>query len=644
MAKEFPTVVKTAKSAGLRNLGWGALIFAVTLLVYLPAYRGGLLWDDASHITVPELRSWHGLERIWCEVGATQQYYPVLHTAFWFEHRLWGDETLGYHLINVLLHATSACLLGLILRRLAVPGAWLAATLFALHPVCVESVAWISEQKNTLSTVFYLGATLAYLRFDERRQGRLYVLASGLFVLALLSKSVTATLPAALLVILWWKRGRLSWRHDAVPLLPWLAAGVSAGLFTAWVERTYIHAVGAGFDLSLLQRCLVAGRAVWFYLGKLVWPADLVFIYPRWKVDATAAWQYAFPLAALGALVGLWLLRKRTRAPLAAALLFAGSLLPALGFFNAYPFRFSFVADHFQYGASLGMMALAAAGVVRIRTDRMRWLHWTLSGSLLGALGMLTWSQCGTYCNAETLYRTTLQRNPDCWLAHNNLGGLLIAAGRASEAVGHFERTLRLNPGYVEAEHNLGIALTALGRQEEAIACYETALRLEPDSAETHLDLGKALARIPARVPEAIAEYEAALRIRPDFAEAHYSLGNALMKAPGRLPEAVSHFEAALRIKPDFAEAHNNLGTALLDIPGRQPEAASHFEAALRVKPDFAQAHNNLGIALANMPGRLPEAIIHFEAALRIEPDFAAARNNLRNARQLLDQLPTPPH
>ena len=274
-------------TARLSPRAWLALagIYVAVAAAYFPALRGGLLWDDDAHLTRPELRSLSGLGRIWFELGATQQYYPILHTAFWVEHRLWGDATLGYHLINVLLHATAAGLFFLLLRRLAVPGAWLAGLIFALHPVGVESVAWISEQKNTLSTVCYLLAAWAILDFDSTRRRRSYLLGLVLFALALLSKSVTATLPAALLVVYWWRRGRLSWRKDILPLLPFFALALAAGLFTAWVERHVLGAEGADYALGFPARCLLAGRVVWFYLGKLLWPANLIFIYPRWEVS-----------------------------------------------------------------------------------------------------------------------------------------------------------------------------------------------------------------------------------------------------------------------------------------------------------------------------------------------------------------------
>ncbi|HUL73738.1 MAG TPA: glycosyltransferase family 39 protein, partial [Vicinamibacterales bacterium] len=416
-----------------------ALLLAATLVAYAPAWHGGMIWDDDAHITRLDLRSVQGLWRIWFEVGATQQYYPVAHSAFWVFHRLWGDDPLGYHLVNIALHACSAGLVLVILRRLAVPGAWLAAVVFALHPVQVESVAWMTELKNTLSGALYLGACLAYLRFDAVRSRRAYALAAVLFVLALLSKTVTATLPAALLVVFWWRRGTLRWREDVWPLVPFFAIGLASGLLTAWVERTQIGAVGAAFQLTLVDRCLIAGRAFWFYLAKLAWPADLIFIYPRWHVSAAVWWQFLYPAAALALLAALWWYRTRSRAPLAAMLFFGGTLFPALGFVNVYPFVYSFVADHFQYLACLGPIALAAGGVATLAG---RWRPALAAASpppaaLAGALalalplGVLTWNQCRQYADAETLYRTTLARNPECWMAHVNLGKVLQERARA---------------------------------------------------------------------------------------------------------------------------------------------------------------------------------------------------------------------
>jgi tetratricopeptide (TPR) repeat protein len=665
-------------------------IFLATLAAYLPALNGGLLWDDTGHVTRPDLQSLHGLWRIWFDIGATQQYYPLLHSAFWIEHQLWGNAVIGYHLTNVALHALSACLVVLIVRRLGLSGAWLAGFVFVLHPVFVEGVAWISEQKSTLSGVFCLAALLIYLQFDESRRKSKYLLATGLFVLALLSKTVTATLPAALLVIVWWRRGRLT-RRDVQPLIPWLALGAFAGLFTAWAERTLIGANGAAFALSPLQRVLLAGRAICFYAGKLLWPVNLTFSYPHWKIDPAVWWQYLFLAGVLALGIGLALWARHRRGPLAGFLLFAGTLFPVLGFLNVYPFRYSYVADHFQYLASLGIIVPVAAALVTAaeRISPGKTVAIALSAGLLLVLGTLTWRQSRDYRDMETLYRATLARNPESWLAHNNLGGMLSQRpGGLQAAMAEYEAALRLEPDYPETHNNRGIALLKMrGRRQEAIAELETALRIKPDYVEAHNSLGIALAQIPGRQQDAIAEFRAAARIRPgyaeahnnlggmlarlaegeagggeagggeaggglqdavaeyraalrsdpNYAEAHYNLGFLLAQMPRQLPEAIAEYRAALRLKPDYAEAHNNLGSALARTAGRERDAIAEFAAAIRLRPNYAEAHNNLGSALAHTPGRLQDAIAEYQTALRLQPTMVEAHNNLGNA---LAQMP----
>lgn len=492
-----PTKSPQAVSAGLPTGVWFALLLLAALVAYWPALRGEFLWDDSGHVTPPELQSLTGLWRIWFEPGATQQYYPLLHSAFWLEHWLWSDAELGYHLVNVLQHTLNAVFLGLLLRRLAVPGAWLAAFIFLLHPVCVESVAWISEQKNTLSTLFCLSATLAWLRFEDDRRPSRYAVATLCFIAALLSKTVTATLPAALLVIAWWRRGRLSWRGDVVPLLPWLALGVAAGLGTAWFETHAIGAKGDDFALGPIERGLLAGRVVWFYFGKLIWPAGLAFFYPRWTIEAGVWWQWLFPLAALGVLTAAAWWSRRDRGPLAAALLFGGTLFPVLGFVNVYPFVFSYVADHFQYLASLGMIAFLSAGATRGFT-RLRLPGWSgpiAAISLLLILGTLTWRQSGMYRDVFKLYATTLARNPASWVAHLNLGTALDDAGRPHESLPHLQRALQLKPDFPETLNSLANVLNQLGRAADARPLLERALELQPRFAAAHNTLGVKIGR-----------------------------------------------------------------------------------------------------------------------------------------------------
>jgi tetratricopeptide (TPR) repeat protein len=651
MAKKRPVVMREVapkKNAPVRSLPDAAIwisIFCAALAAYWPALRGGLVWDDLSHVTSPALQSFAGLRRIWFDLSATQQYYPLLHSAFWMEHRMWGDATLGYHLTSVLLHAGSACLVVRIVRRLGLPGAWLAGLIFALHPVCVEAVAWISEQKSTLSGVFYLASALVYLRFDQTRRRPDYLWALGLFILALLTKTVTASLPAALLVVFWWQRGRLDLRRDVRPLLPWFAIGAGAGLFTAWVERTYIGAKGADFALTFTERLLLAGRAIWFYAGKVVWPANLMFTYPHWRIDDGAWWQYLFPVGVVSVALGLWRLARTRRGPLAGFLFFAGTLFPVLGFLNVYPFIFSYVADHFEYLATLGII-LPAASALAMRAARFNLRKpalLLLPATLAAVLGILTWRQSGHYRDAETLYRATLASNPESWMAHSNLGVALVETpGRVPEAIAEYHAALRLNPNDAQTHTNLGNALAQMpGRLPEAIAEFHAALRLRPSLVQTHNDLGVALSQILGRLPEAIAEFHEALRMKPEYAEAHDNLGVALSQIPGRLPDAIAEFRAALRTKPNYPDARRNLARALSQTPGGQADAIAEYQAALQSDPDDPETHNNLGFALAQLPGRLPEAIAEFQAALRLKPDYVDAHGNLGNAlSQVTGRLP----
>jgi Flp pilus assembly protein TadD len=505
---------------------------------------------------------------------------------------------------------------------LAIPGAWFAAAIFALHPVQVESVAWISELKNTLSVVFCLSAALMYLRLDQTRRLLFYCTAFGLFLLGLGSKTMIAPLPAALLVIFWWKGGRLSLKQDVLSLIPFFAAGIAAGLFTAWVEHNYIGADGSDFDFSIVERCLIAGRAFWFYLGKLFWPVNLIFIYPRWHVSQSIWWQYLFPVAALLVAVFLWLRRSKARGPLAALLLFAGMLFPALGSFNVYPFVFSFVADHFQYLASIAIFVLVAAGLALLssRFPQHRRFLATLSLTILAILGILTYRQSQIYGSAETLYRATLQKNPECWMVHDNLGVALVARGQLDEAITHYYQAIALRPANPRSHYDLGIALRQEGKTNEAIAEYEKALELRPQYEKAHNNLGNIFLQA-ARLNEAVAHYEKALELQPDYAEAHNNLGNALMQKDS-VDDAIAHYEQALRIRPTYGEAHSNLANALVR-KNKPDEAIDHYHHALEAGFNRAEVYIGLGDALLEK-GDARQAVIQYKTA----SDLALARNN----------------
>ena len=494
----------------------------------------------------------------------------------------------------------------------------MAAAIFALHPVHVETVAWISEQKNTLSAVFYLSAMWCYLHFDMRRERRWYLFAAGLFVLGLLCKTVTATLPAALLVIFWWQRGSLSWRRDVVPLLPFFAVGAAAGLFTAWVERTLIGAEGNEFTRSVVERGLLAGRVFWFYLYKLFLPINLTFIYPRWQIDPAEWWQWLFSVTAAAWFAILWLLRGRVRAPLAGMLFFAGTLFPVLGFINVYPFLFSLVADHFQYLASLGVIVLVAAGIMLMpigANSAARWVRRGLCLLLLATLGTLTWRQSKMYSDPIALYQTTIDRNPRCWMAYNNMGTVLDAHGKIAEALEQFRTALQIRPNDAFPNRNVGSCLLRLGHPEQAIPYLEKAVQAEPKYMDAYYQLGLAWSALHKWDRAADAFVQALLRHPQNPSVIHHNLGVAMANL-GRLDDAIDQFRESTRLDPDYGEAQFSLGKALL-LRGEARQAILPLQRAAELKPDSLEALRHLTTAYATA-GQSAEAIATAEKELAL--------------------------
>jgi tetratricopeptide (TPR) repeat protein len=604
------------------------VLIALTALAYLPAWNGKPIWDDNRHMTQSALRSWQGLADIWTRIGATQQYYPLVHSVFRFEQKLWGDSVLGYHLVNILLHSLGAVVLLQILRRLKIPGAWLGAALFALHPVQVESVAWISELKNTLSGLFFFCSVLTYLNFDERRNRLSYISSLILFILGLLCKTAIAPLPAIIAVVLWWKRGRVRPREDVLPLLPFFIIGVGAGLFTAWLERIFIGAQGNAFHLSILQRCFIASRDFWFYLFKLAWPAKLTFIYPRWQITGAVWWQYLFPLTLVLLLGVVWRLRNNSRAPLAVTLVFIGLLFPALGFINVYPFIFSFVADHFQYLACVAPLTLFAAGLT-VALDSIapakRILRPAIPIALVFILGLLTWRQSHVYHDIETLWRTTIARNPACWMAYSNLGSFLSARGDIDEAIRDFRKALELRPDQSKDHNNLGKALLQKGRMTEAMEEFQTALRISPDDPDTENNIGAAYLE-QGDVDEAITHLRKAVQRWPFHADAYMNLGNAFLQKR-EIDAAIEAYSETLGLQYDHAESHYSIANAFRQ-KGQLDDAILHYRLALELRPDYADAHNNLANTFRQQ-GRVEEAIREYEVALKSNPRSVPAQNNL---------------
>jgi len=588
---------------------WGWVLVALTVVSYAPALDAGFVFDDGMYVTGdgrmetlsglggiwtevggPDYRHQYYLGGIWTEVGGPDyrhQYYPLTSSAFWVQYQLWGDRAVGYHLVNVLLHALNAVLLWRLLLRLGLPAAGIAAAVFAVHPVHVQSVAWISELKNVLSTAFFLSSMLLLVRYLGLAASRssagwlTYGLGLALFVCALLSKTATCLLPVALVLVVWWKRGRLD-RRSLLAVGPLVAVGAAFVLMTVYLEAHHGGARGEAFSQTWLERVLIAGRALWFYAGKLMWPAEQVFIYPRWTIDATVWWQYLYPLAALGVFAVLWGLRERVgRGPLAAVVFVAAAVVP-ISLVNVAFTRLSYVSDHWAYWASMGLIALVvgvAAGHERLRAVvwSRRWAGVLASVLLLGVLSGLTWRRALVYESSMTLWSDTVERNPQAWAAHNNLGHALAEAGRWEPAIEHYREALRLYPASAKAHYNLANALERQGYLEEAIAHYRQALGIDADNATAHYNLANALRQ--AGDPEAaIRQYRLAVRNDPGFAMAHCNLGAALL-ARGRHEEAAVHCREALRLEPGLLGAHHNLGLALA-AQGRDAEAADHFRHA----------------------------------------------------------------
>ena len=631
-----------------RNLFLGLVLVAAVVLCFSPALPGDFLWDDDLHITAnPTIVGPLGLKEIWTTAAAN--YFPLVLTNFWVQHALWGLNPFGYHVVTLLFHALAAVLLWRVLLRLNARGAWLGAALWALHPVQVESVAWICELKNTQSAVFFLGAILGWLRWLEvgrisdpmspspmksHRESSTRLSAShsayaGALVcalLAILSKPSTVPLPVVLALCVWWRCGRFTWR-DLIPLVPFFLLSFGAAGWTIWEQRVNSGAQGAAWAQTWPERFVIAGNAVWFYIGKLAWPADLIFIYPRWEIAATPLALVPFAGVVL-VVAGLWRGRAGALRPVFFAAIFFGALLfPVLGFFSIYFFRYSFVGDHFQYLASMGPLALAGAAIT-VALDRwpavLGRARPVFSALLIGGLGFMTWRESAVYLSSETLWRATLARNPAASMAWFNLGSTLLKEGRHEEAIACLREGLRLRPDDAAGYNDLGCELVVVGRAEEALPIFARALELRPAYAEVHNNLGNAL-RSLGRVDEAVACYERALQLKPAYAEAHNNLGCELA-AKGRTTEAIYHLEQAVRLNPGNSTNHNNLGNALRDA-GRTAAAIASYARALELTPDFAEAHANLGRALM-AAGRGPEALERFALAARWAPGSAKIRRD----------------
>jgi tetratricopeptide (TPR) repeat protein len=615
-------------------------LFVVTVALYLPVRRFDFVnFDDPEYIT----RNIHvrggvtpqGLE--WALTsGEAANWFPVTRLSYLLDSQFFGMRSGLYHLASVWWHALAAVLLFAFLARATHarwPSAWV-AFVFALHPLHVESVAWVAERKDVLCAFFWFLALWAYVRYAERPDRGRYLAVLLWFGLGLMSKPMVVTLPFLLLVLDAWPLRRFS-QAAVREKIPFFVLAAISAVATYLVQQSS-GAVKEIVRLPLGLRIENALVSCDLYCLKTIWPSGLAVFYPY---PAGFAWWMVAAAGLALAAVTVLALRSFRRAPYLAAgwLWFLVTLAPVIGLVQVGA---QARADRYLYVPMVGltiMLAWGAADLARRWRPAARPIAAAAVAACLAAAAVSA-AQIEYWRNSETLFRHALDVTADNYLAEHNLGSYLLTTGRISEAIPHLEAALRIRPESAPARSDLASALAQTpGGLPQAIAQYQAALRLLPDSAILHQNLASALAQTPGGVPEAIAEYGAALRLNPDDPEVHNALGLALAEIQGRLADAIAQYQAALRIDPDYAEAHYNLGVALSRTGGRLPEAAAEFEAALRLKPDYAEAHNNLGFVLTQLPGRSSEAIAHFEAAVRIQPDYADAHYNLGVA---LSQVP----
>lgn len=607
-------------------------------------------------------------------------WHPLTMLSHMLDCQLYGLRPWGHHLTNLLLHALNTVLVFLLFWRLT--GArWRSAgvaALFAWHPLHVESVAWVAERKDVLSTCFGLFALIFYARFAQRPEAGssgsvagdrrslfplpssiCYLLSLSCFALGLMSKPMLVTWPFLFLLLDYWPLQRFQstrWQPLVIEKIPFFALAAVASVVTLMVQQRAMVSLAT---MPLGLRCENALISYCRYLFKMFWPVELAVFYPT-----PAHWPLGWVLLAgifLGGLtVFFW--RKRRRHPflLVGWLWFVGTLVPVIGLVQVGG---QAMADRYAYVPSVGLLLLLIWGGHELaRRWRTQVIGLSLAVSTALILCAATTRQQLTYWqNGETLFRHALKLTADNNVARNNLGVALLVGKQTNAAMSQFQAALRLNPACVEAHDNLGKVLAQQGEIVAAISHYQAAISLKPDDAARYNSLGNFFIK-QGRTNDAISQYQTAIRIKPDDAEAHDNLGNLLFMQ-GRTNDAISQFQTAIRLKPADAEAHNNLGN-LLALQGRTAAATSQFQEAIRLKPDYAEAHHNFGLLLAKngqtnaairqlqetlrltpedaplhyllgnwlaKQGRLAEAIFEFQAAIHLQTDFAEARNNLGN-------------
>ena len=482
-------------------------LVALVFLAHGLSLWGTFIWDDLDLIVrSPLIHASDGLWRFWFTTQAPD-YFPLTSTTWWIEWRLWGNHSAGYHLINLLLHAASAVLIWRILVELKLPNAWLAAAIWAVHPVQVESVAWIAERKNTLSVALAAGSMLLLLRFHYSNRRSTYIWALTLFTTALLAKTAVAPLPVVMMACALWKGRGI--RRALLETIPFAAITIALSSITIYFQTQRAIATDVVRADGLASRIAIAGRAVWFYIGKLIWPTPLDFVYPRWTTGDVSPHVFAPLLLFILTFIVLWLGRRNWGwGPLLAMAYFLLMLLPVLGLLNIYFMRYSLVADHWQYVASIGPIALFAWALSRTKPR----FQWAVGIAVVVGLTVLSQRQAWLYRSGESLWNDTIAKNPTSWMAQMNLGHTYAFEKRYREAEAQYRAAAARVPDLAEPHYSIGSIDAQQGRFADAVMEYQQAIDRNPNVAAIYLDMAHALAEIN-RPTEAKQAYERAMQL-----------------------------------------------------------------------------------------------------------------------------------
>ncbi|NQZ71405.1 MAG: tetratricopeptide repeat protein [Lentisphaeria bacterium] len=539
-------------------------LYLLAFIAYYPSVGNGYIWDDNHYVTENEqLRSFEGLKNIWSKPKSIPQYYPVVHTSYWLEYQLWGLNPMGYHIINILLHATTALLIFLLFRQLKIPLPWLAAVIFVVHPVHVESVAWITERKNTLSLFFAIASLLCFIRainkLDdlEKVKINMYFLSLLLFILAMLSKTVVCSLPAVIIILLWWKS--TEWKKPewkiCLFLIPFFIIGISLAMTTVWLEISHVGAKGVEWDTTFTQKILIANRSLFFYVSKIVFPHPLIFFYERWDLNTLFPSGLIYMFINLLALcVSIVMCKKFGKGLLAGLLIFAGILFPALGFINVYPHRYSFVADHFQYHATIVIIGIfvTALSLLLIKYKKERFIG-VIAALIIIPLVAKSIHHNFDFKSKKVLWQSTVNKNPSCWAAHHNLGLILLNEKKYSLAKVHFEAALKYKDTHTQAMTQLAFIYELEKEYEKAEPYFSKAINIAVKKKENPSYLYLQRANFYARsgqFEKALKDYHQSVMLNPNQSDAYLGAGNVYMQMKN-YPMAKRFYKVRLQYRPD---------------------------------------------------------------------------------------------